>query len=429
MAIQLKPTGIINSFKMLKGNTRISVIFEPLWGIPFTLYSFYLSLYMKNQGITDEQIGFLISIGYISGIIFSLFGGMITNTLGRKKTTLIFDILSWPLSLFIYLISHNFWMFALAQIVNSLVKVCAVSWNLMVVEDADAEQQVAAYNLINACNISVGVFTPLAGIMIKTLGIVTGERILLGFALISMTVMILGRNHYYKETRVGQQILDERKERKQKIQFKLDFSLLRTLKEKPVVTLVLVLSILFNIYIPIGTYLSLYYAPFLTEALKLDKSAIAILGGINATVMFLVFIFLTPLFSRWNRFYMMITGVLLQLLSLIMFITIPPQNFWMAIICVVLFALGFGMAKPFIDSILAEVTEGKERAGIYALYNTAVSVLCSGLGFASGYLYELNPALIYLVSIGILIFCMGSLFWLNAKKGSRQCVESAPLGE
>ena len=424
MAIELQPVGIIRSFSMLKGNTRISIIFEPLWGIPYSLFSFYLSLYMKSQGITDEQIGFLISAGFVASIIFSIFGGMITNTLGRRKTTLIFDLLSWPLALFLYLISRSFWMFALAQIVNSLVKISAVSWNLMVVEDADAHQQIAAYNLINLINILVGIFTPLAGIMIRELGIESGERILLGFAVLSMSIMVFGRNHYYQETRVGQEILNDHKEPGDKKSLKPNLTLFLFLKKKPVVVMVLCLSILFYAYIPIGTYLSLYYAPFLTEILKLDKSAIAILGGVNAAVMVMIFVFLTPLFSRWNRYCLMAAGAFIQILSLVLFITIPPHNFGLAIVSVVLFALGFGIAKPFIDSILAEVTEGKERAAIYAIYNTAVSVLSAGLGFASGYLYELNPALIYMISMGILVLCMGPLFWLNTAKRRAQSADN-----
>ena len=104
---------IIDSFKTLKGNTRVSVICEPLWGIPWVLYTFYLSLYMKELGITDTQLGYLISIGFAANIIFSMVGGLITDNLGRRKTTLIFDMIAWPGSILIYLLSNNFRMFAL----------------------------------------------------------------------------------------------------------------------------------------------------------------------------------------------------------------------------------------------------------------------------------------------------------------------------
>ncbi len=416
MASEIKSTHIVHSFKTLKGNTRISVIFEPLWGIPYTLYTFYLSLYMKEQGITDTQLGYLISVGFIASIILSAFGGFFTDRLGRKKTTLIFDLISWPGSLLLYLISGNFWMFALAQIVNSFSKIVMVSWNLMLIEDAGSQERVAAYNLINAINISVGIFTPLAGILVGKLGIVNGEKVLLAFATLSMITMILSRHYYYRETRIGREILDERKEHRQtpsRKEWRLDFGLLPSLMKKPSVCIALTISVLFNAYIPIGTFQSLYYAPFLTEVLNLDKSAISILGGVSAAVMLLVFTFLTPRLPHLKRFNSMAIGMLFQIIALITFIIIPPGRFDLAVLCVFLFALGFGVAKPFIDSLLAEVSGGKERAGIYAIHNTAVSIFCAVLGFASGYLYEISPNLIYIISIGFLLICIGFLNWLG----------------
>ncbi|HYH02222.1 MAG TPA: MFS transporter [Bacillota bacterium] len=404
-----KPAHIIDSIKSLKGNTRISVLVEPLWGIPFSLYSFYLGLYMKGQGITSEQMGFLISIGFIASVIFAMLGGVITDALGRKRTTLIFDFLSWPLALLIYFFSGNFLMFALAQVVNSLGRIVAVSWNLMVVEDADPEQQVAAYNLINAINLSAGILTPLAGIIVKHYGIIGGEKIILVFGVISMSAMILVRNYFYRETQVGQQILDERKAQTKTGTLKVDLSLFKSLADKPTTLMALFFSILFNAYIPIGTFYSLYYAPFLTEILKLDKAAIAILGGINAGVVLAVFLLLIPLLNRFNRACVLVAGIILQISALLMFITIPPGNFFTTAVAVIIFALGFGMVKPFIDSILANATAGKERAGIYAIHNTLVSFCSAGLGLVSGYLYALKPLWIYLISIVFLLICIGLL--------------------
>lgn len=306
-------------------------------------------------------------------------------------------------------------MFALAQIVNGMSRITAVSFNLMVVEDAEVREQVSAYNLINAINISVGLFTPLAGILIKALGIISGEKILLAFATVSMAVMFLLRHHYYKETKIGQAILDDREANRkhQSINLKkIDLSIFRTLKTKPVI-IALTISVLFNAYLPIGTFQSLYYAPFLTEVLRLDKSAISLLGGVNALMMLLVFSFLTPRLSHERRFSHMAAGLIFQILALIMFITIPPAKFGVTIIAVILFAIGFGVVKPFNDSLLAEVTQGKERAGIYALHNTAVAFSSAGMGLASGHLYQSNPNLIYVISISILFIGFGLLFWLR----------------
>lgn len=425
MSLTSGTSTIFHSLRLLKGNTRISVLVEPLWGIPFTLYNFYLSLYMKARGITDEQIGFLIGLGFITSIFFSLIGGIITDALGRKKTTLIFDFIAWPGSLLIYIFAGSFWTFALATVVNSVVRIVSISWNLMVVEDATPEQQVAAYNLLNAINIAVGVFTPAAGLMIHHLGIIPGEQILMIFAVVSMTTMIFVRHHYYRETKIGRQILDEAKEKQSKEFFHINFyrNTLRVLKEKRLIRRVVYLTVLFNVYVPIGTFSSLYFAPYLTEVLKLDKSAISILGGVCSATMLAVFVLVLPRISGGNRLGYMITGIITQICALGLLIVIPPARFWLGIAVMVVLAVGFGIAKPFLDSLLAEVTTGKERTGIYALQNTALSAMSALSGFASGYLYEIRPELIYILSIVILLGCVGILKFLN----STQTVEQNPV--
>ena len=45
-----------------KGNPRTLVLIEPLWGIPYNLISPFATLYMYTQGVTDVQIGLILSI-------------------------------------------------------------------------------------------------------------------------------------------------------------------------------------------------------------------------------------------------------------------------------------------------------------------------------------------------------------------------------
>lgn len=400
----LKTVNIIESFKLLKGNTKVSVLFEPMWGIPFVFYNFYLSLYMLEQGVSAEQLGYLISIGCVFSAIFSLFGGVITDTLGRKRTTLIFDLISWPAAILVYFISNNFWFFAVGMILNSAVKIVSVSWSLMVVEDADTNQRVAAFNIINIVNIGTGILTPLAGALVGVLGIIKAERIFMIFAAVSMTTMMILRNRYYTETKTGKEIMQERGKARLSSIFKrvLYKDTFRVLRGKPLAIMIIAAVILYNIYIPIGAYSSLYFAPYLTEILKLDKSTISIIGGVYSASMLFALLFINPAINRFNMVINLIIGLLVQAFSLALLIIIPDNSFVLVIIYITLYAIGSGVFKPFMDSMLAEVTENSERAGIYSLINTVTSVSTIFIGISSGYLYSLNPRLIYVVSIIIL---------------------------
>lgn len=132
--------------------------------------------------------------------------------------------------------------------------------------------------------------------------------------------------------------------------------------------------------------------------------------------MLVVFVLVIPRISRFNLTNM-IVGIFIQIVSLILFILIPSHHLISAIFCVALFALGFSLFRPFIDAILAEVTDGRERAGIYSLLNTVISIFSSLLGLLSGYLYSIDPRLIYLESIGILLLSVLVLFlFWNVKR-------------
>lgn len=405
-------TNIIESFKMLKGNTRTSIIFEPMFGIPFVLYNFYLSLYMKSQGISDTQIGYLIAINFTFSALFSLFGGVISDHLGRKKATLIFDFLSWPVTLVIYAISNSFWLFAIAMIMSSLGKIVAVSWNLMVVEDADNKQRVAAYNMLNITNLASGIITPIGGIVVATIGIVSAERTFLILMAISMTVMILLRNHFYVETKVGQEILDSNIKFNIREIFRNGIygRAIQAIRRRKEFLLILIAFVLFAIYVPIGTFSSLYYAPYLNEVLGIGKPALAILGSVNSVVMLIVFVFIIPIISRFNLVLNMLVGTIVQAIALLMLIVIPKNSFSMAIICVAIFAIGYSLFRSFSDAILAEVSAGRERAGIYSLINTVISLFSVLIGLSSGYLYAYNPRSIYILSIVILLLSAVFLF-------------------
>jgi MFS family permease len=404
---RLRSLKIVQSFLTLEGNARVSVMFEPLWGIPYIFYSYYLSLYMKELGISEAQFGTFLAAGFISGAFFSLFGGIITDMLGRKKTTLIFDFISWPVAIFLLLISRSFWMFVLATVVNNAVKIVVVSWNLMVVEDADSRQRIAAYNLLNIITISVGILTPLGGLLVARIGLVSAERIFMAFAIISMTMMILFRNRLYRETRMGQQILEEHKGRRLREVargglFRGSFKLFRN---RPGAALIVAATVLFNLTLPLGAFNSMYFAPYMTGEAGIDKASVSILGGVYAGVMLLVFLAINPRMRRKDVTGNILLGIVIQGVSLFLITIIPRGGLMQAIFCVALYGLGFGIFKPFLDSLLADVSDGKERAGLYSLVNALTSVLSALIGFLSGYIYEYDPRLIFYSTVGLLVLC------------------------
>jgi MFS family permease len=407
-AKKCRSNNILDTYRVLKGNAKVSIVFEPLWQLPFVLFNFYLSLYMKELGMTDRQLGYLISLGYMLSIFSSLFSGVIIDRLGRKKTTLVFDFISFPMAMFVYLISNSFSLFALATILNSFHKIYFVSWNLMVVEDADNDQRVAAFSLVNFIGVAAGLIIPLTGVLVSAYGVITAERIFLAFGLISMSIMIIIRNRFYSETEIGQRILDESKKKPVPLSWKniIPFKSAALFKGNAKAITAALVYILFYIYIPIGTVQSLYFAPYMAEFMKLDKSSISILGGVHSGVVLFVLVFIIPTIARYDNARNMQYGFIIQAVSLFMLIMLPAGSLPATILCIGIYALGFGICRPFIDTMLAEATEGNNRSGIYSLVNTVACAVTAVLGFVSGSIYLLDPRFIYIISIAILAACI-----------------------
>jgi MFS family permease len=115
----LKKHSLFASLKSLTRNPRGCVYTEPLWGIPFNLYAPYVSIYMVALGLSDTDIGLIVSISWSFQVIFAMLSGVITDKVGRRRTTLLFDILSWAIPALICAVAQNFWYFLVAGIINS----------------------------------------------------------------------------------------------------------------------------------------------------------------------------------------------------------------------------------------------------------------------------------------------------------------------
>ncbi|MFN3587164.1 MAG: NAD-dependent DNA ligase LigA, partial [Moraxellaceae bacterium] len=96
----------------------------------------------------------------------ALLSGAITDKLGRRLTTLIFDILAWSAPAIIWALSQDFWWFMVAGIMNAIWRVTMNSWTCLLVEEADHNQLVDIYTWIHISNLAAGFVAPLAGLLV-----------------------------------------------------------------------------------------------------------------------------------------------------------------------------------------------------------------------------------------------------------------------
>ena len=204
---------LLNTLRDLRGNARGAVLTEPLWGIPFNLYAPYVSIYMLALGLTHTQVGLVTSVALAGQIVFALLSGVITDKLGRKRATLVFDILAWTIPCLLWAAAQNLVWFLVAGLVNSLRRVPDISWNCLLVEDTDPRQLVHIYAWIYLAGQLSVFFAPLAGLLIGHFSLVPTVRGLFLLSCVMMTARFLIFNSLVTETSQGRVRMIETRDR------------------------------------------------------------------------------------------------------------------------------------------------------------------------------------------------------------------------
>jgi MFS family permease len=406
---------LITALKRLRGNPRALVFTEPIWGISFNLYAPFISIYMLALGLSDKQIGLIVSISWGFQIIMALLSGVITDKLGRRRTTLIFDILSWSVPALISAVALNFWFFLAAGVVNSVWRIVHNSWTCLLVEDAGQSELVEIYTWIYIANIMVGFIAPLTGALIGAFSLVPTMRALYIFATVMFTTKAIITYRITQETGQGQIRLHETHH-----QSLLDIlggykGVLQTLLHTPqtlyTAGILLVLSI--------STMISgSFWSIIVTEKLHIPARNLAIFPFVKSAIILMFFFVVMPRLGKMHFRLPLVVGFIGFVISQVMLITAPDQGYFHLIISVFLEACSFAAVSPLMDRMLALTVDPKERARIQSILYVGIILLTSPFGWIAGTLSEFNKGLPFILNI--VLFAAGALLAAMAGNASKR---------
>ena len=414
---------LITTLKSLRGNPRGCVYTEPLWGIPFNLYAPYVSIYMLALGLSDKQIGLIVSISWGFQIVLALLSGVVTDKLGRRRTTLIFDILSWSVPALISALAQNFWYFLAAGIVNSVWRIVHNSWTCLLVEDADQSQLVDIYTWIYIANFMVGFIAPLAGALIGVFSLVPTMRGLYIFAAVMFTLKAVATYQMTQETGQGQVRLHETRHQSVISVLGEYKGVLRTLLNTPqtlyTAGIMLVLSISSMIS---GSFWSI----IVTEKLHIPAQNLAIFPFVKSAIMLLFFFVVMPRISTMHFKLPLMLGFLGFVASQLLLITAPDQGYFFLILSVFLEACCFAAVSPLVDQMIVLTIDPKERARIQSILYVGIILLTSPFGWIAGTLSGVNKGLPFILNI--VLFAVGAvLAYLTGKASQKGPAAEAPV--
>ncbi len=401
----------IVTLKNLRGNVRACVYTEPLWAIPFNLYAPYASIYMLAFGLSDSQIGLITSVGLVGQIFWTLMSGAITDKLGRKRATLIFDLISWSIPCLIWAMAQNFYYFLAAAIVNSVLRVTHNSWQCLLVEDAEPELLIDVYSLVYIGGLLAAFVTPLTGVLIGHFSLVPTIRGLYLLSFVMMTAKFFILNGMATETRQG--VIRMQETRGQPLFAVLQGSgaVLKQILRTPPTLFTAGLMLLLNIF---WTIRGTFWGILVTEKLQIPAADMAWYPFVRSLIMLAFFFVVMPRLRNMDVRKPMIWGLLGLIVSQVLLIVVPPRNYALLLLSTALEACSTPTANTLLDKLVVVAVDAQERARIMALLYVGVLIFTSPFGWIAGQLSEINRSLPFTLTM-VLLVLGGLLTWLSRR--------------
>ena len=356
-------------------NARICLGTFPFWAVPYTIYIYYLSLYLMERGISSSEIASLMTVANASALVFSVVAAPVVDRMGRRNATLVFDLLSSALPCLLFLISGNIVVALIAQMATGMNRIMSTGYYLLMIENTEESNSVSAMNWFNIILVGAGLTTPLAGIVVSRMGVLDGERLFLIISFVCMTAQAIVRHVLVSETPTGIAVRNS----------KTRFSIAETVRDygKTIKYMVsnrkvldaMIINSLIYVYYTVGTTISLFFTPYFSEYRGLSGVRLGLVGGIYAGGTLFSMILINPRIKPKHLYIYAIQASMVSLGGFALLMFCPMGNNWMLFTAVALISLSYGALKTIADSLLALQMTNEFSTGLYAISFILASVL------------------------------------------------------
>jgi len=400
---------LFQTLRELKGNPRVTVLTEVMFGIPFNLFAPFFSVYMLGLGMTDKQIGGLASLGLVVQIFSALLSGAIVDKFGRRLTLLVCDMLCWSVPCLIWAGAQDIRYFIAAALMNSLWRISHTAWTCLMVEDAEERHLVHIWTWIMIFAVCSAFFAPLGGWLVERFGLVPAVRGLFLFGFVVLTAKFVVLYMYSHETVRGIQRMEETRHSSLVSLMREYRSVFNQLMHSRPILAALSLMVITNIYTTVSNS---FWGVLFTSKLGFANSEISTYVAVRSIVMTICFFLIGPRLTNLHRFRLPLwIGFLAFFISQLLLVVMPPRAVPLLVASVMLEAVAASLVSPMTESLLALSMESDERARVSAMVYVALIVLISPFGWIAGQLSSLDRSLPF--ALNMFLFAIGMvLVWI-----------------
>jgi MFS family permease len=379
---------------------------------------------MIALGISVTQIGLILSISWLFQLVLALLSGVITDKLGRRRTTLIFDLISWTVPSLISAVAQNFWFFLTVGIINSFMRVSQNSWMCLMVEDSDPNQLIHIFSWIYIAGMLSAFFAPVAGFMIRSYSLIPTMRILYLLAAFSFTVKGIITYQMTGETQQGLVRMQETKRTSVLASMGEYRGVLQEILHTPRTLYTAGIMVIMSIAMMInGTFWSI----LVTEKLKIPAQNIAIFPFVKSVIMLLFFFIVIPRMRAIQFKIPLILGFAGFIISQVLLVTAPVNGYGFLLFNILLEGCSLAIVSPLVDQMTVLTIDPEERARIQSILFTGVILITSPFGWISGIFSGLDNRLPFVLNMGL--FLIGGILAYLAGKASTNAAGKYPVLE
>jgi MFS family permease len=380
---------MFEGFKSLPRNAKACIATEPLWALfaPTTIY--FMPLFQKQLGLSELQMGSLNSVNIAAGLVFYLFAAPLTNKLGRRTTSFIFDFAAWTVPMLLWAMARSYAWFLFATIFNAVVRIIYVSWNLLLSEDASEAQRPAIFGYINAIGSLGGVTTLAGGFLIQKYGVEPAMRGLFWGGAASISALFIIRYIYSRETKVGEFMMAKAKgESLLRLVARQLPGALEAMKE-PFFRRMTGIYFIGNAILSIDFFRVLY----LKDVKALSSLTVSLLPALGAALSFIVFFVILPRRKGQKDKKSLASAFLACLLAQLLFMLMPKGSAAAAILVFPALQASVALFQTFRDTVFMNGTEAELKSDRFSLIQILMMFFSIPMGALAGFLYSLDPRL------------------------------------
>lgn len=388
---------------------------EPLWAIPFHLYMPFAPVYMLALGLTERTIGLVATVGLLLQIVTSLLGGPITDKLGRKRATFIFDVISWSIPTLLWAFAQSEVWFYTAALFNALLRITMTSWTCLFIEDAPPTRVVHFWTWVHVAGIAAGVVTPLAGLLIERFSLIPTMRAIYLFAFLSMTAKFVILNVYATETRQGEVRMRETAGMPFLAVVSESIGNVRTIIRSPGTVLAITVLAVHAIYM---TLYMTFFSVLLAEGLQFAPREIGIFPALRSVVILVFFFVIIPRLHQQRHIGYLAIGYAVTAIAMVVLVLAPVRGLWIVTVATLIEASGAALLAPYVEGFVTAIVDPHHRARILAVAHTAVLLVASPFGWIGGVLSEAGKALPFVLAGFLMVAALTLVLVLNPERAA-----------